>query len=71
MMSALWFSRVGVLVLATSLDFLIGDPWGWPHPVQVMGKVIHWGMAGILRLNLSAWGERVSGALLGLVVVVG
>ncbi len=29
-----------VLVLAALLDYLIGDPWGWPHPVRVMGWVI-------------------------------
>ncbi|MBW4419482.1 MAG: adenosylcobinamide-phosphate synthase CbiB [Myxacorys californica WJT36-NPBG1] len=26
-----------VLVSAAVLDYLIGDPWGWLHPVQVMG----------------------------------
>ena len=25
---------------AALLDYLIGDPWGWPHPVRVMGWVI-------------------------------
>lgn len=29
-----------VLIIAAILDYLIGDPWGWPHPVQVMGWVI-------------------------------
>ncbi|MFB2920279.1 adenosylcobinamide-phosphate synthase CbiB [Aerosakkonema funiforme] len=29
-----------VLALAAWLDYLIGDPWGWPHPVQLMGWVI-------------------------------
>lgn len=29
-----------VLLLAACLDYLIGDPWGWPHPVRVMGWVI-------------------------------
>ncbi|HEY9600436.1 MAG TPA: adenosylcobinamide-phosphate synthase CbiB [Allocoleopsis sp.] len=29
-----------VLLLAAGLDYIIGDPWGWPHPVRVMGWVI-------------------------------
>lgn len=29
-----------VLLLAAGLDYLIGDPWGWPHPVRVMGWTI-------------------------------
>jgi adenosylcobinamide-phosphate synthase len=29
-----------VLIIAAILDYLIGDPWGWLHPVQVMGWVI-------------------------------
>lgn len=29
-----------VLIIAAILDYLIGDPWGWPHPVQVMGWLI-------------------------------
>ncbi len=34
------FSSVVVLIIAAALDYLIGDPWGWPHPVRVMGWVI-------------------------------
>ncbi len=29
-----------VLIIAAILDYLIGDPWGWIHPVQVMGWLI-------------------------------
>lgn len=29
-----------VLIIAAILDYLIADPWGWLHPVQVMGWVI-------------------------------
>ncbi len=28
------------LIIAAVLDYLIGDPWGWPHPVRVIGWVI-------------------------------
>lgn len=29
-----------LLLASALLDFLIGDPWHWPHPVQFMGKAI-------------------------------
>ncbi len=32
--------RIVVLIIAAILDYFIGDPWGWPHPVRVMGWVI-------------------------------
>jgi adenosylcobinamide-phosphate synthase len=39
-----------VLALAAGLDYLVGDPWGWIHPVQVVGWTI----------------DRVSGIILDL-----
>ena len=33
-------STLTLIPAAALLDFLIGDPWGWPHPVQAMGWVI-------------------------------
>lgn len=33
-------SILAPLIIATGLDYLIGDPWGWPHPVRVMGWTI-------------------------------
>ena len=29
-----------LLMGSAALDFALGDPWSWPHPVQAMGKVI-------------------------------
>jgi adenosylcobinamide-phosphate synthase len=29
-----------LLLGAALLDYIVGDPWGWPHPVQVMGWAI-------------------------------
>jgi adenosylcobinamide-phosphate synthase len=37
---ALLQSAPGVLLAAAILDFVLGDPWGWPHPVRVMGWAI-------------------------------
>ncbi len=50
-MQALWFRADGLefaalnsnamlLIAAAILDFGLGDPWSWPHPVQLMGKAI-------------------------------
>ncbi|PSN77625.1 cobalamin biosynthesis protein CobD, partial [filamentous cyanobacterium CCP4] len=80
-MSVLWFNLLGLstlwfrwglgLVVAASLDRLIGDPWGWPHPVQAMGWTIQRAADGILRLRLPPLGERALGVLLGLGIMVG
>lgn len=46
-----------VLAIAALLDYLIGDPWNWLHPVQVMGWAIQhysqwalrWKSAAVLK----------------------
>lgn len=45
------FNSCIILLLAASLDYLIGDPWGWPHPVRVMG----WVISKFTHLVLSKW----------------
>lgn len=40
-----------VLILAAVLDYSIGDPWGWPHPVQAMG----WAIDRYTRIVFSIW----------------
>ncbi len=67
----MWFSRALVLLLAVGIDRLIGDPWGWPHPVQAMGKVITWATQAIFKRGLSPSGERVLGIGLGLGLILG
>lgn len=56
----MWFGiedyrSVIVLAIAAIIDYLIGDPWGWPHPVRVMGWVIN-------RFNQFAF-KHLQGAL--------
>ena len=80
-MSVLWFNLLGFstlwfkwglgLVVAASLDRLVGDPWGWPHPVQAMGWAIERAAKGIFRLRLPPLGERALGVLLGLGIILG
>ncbi len=60
-----------VLVLAAFLDYLIGDPWGWPHPVRVMG----WVISGLTKLALQYFqnpvSQRLAGIILGVIVIIG
>ncbi|MGF1481864.1 MAG: adenosylcobinamide-phosphate synthase CbiB [Cyanophyceae cyanobacterium] len=59
------------LALAAGLDYLIGDPWGWLHPVQVMG----WEISRLTRLSLKTsspgWQRRLAGIGLGTVIIIG
>ena len=55
----MWFedgqvAQVGLLVAAAGLDFVVGDPWSWPHPVQVIGKGIDLYAKAVLRQGLVA-----------------
>ncbi|WP_034416949.1 CobD/CbiB family cobalamin biosynthesis protein [Candidatus Synechococcus spongiarum] len=43
----------GLVLAASALDWLVGDPLAWPHPVQVMG----WGISR-LRHGLEPWGRQ-------------
>ncbi|MBW4651915.1 MAG: adenosylcobinamide-phosphate synthase CbiB [Kaiparowitsia implicata GSE-PSE-MK54-09C] len=60
-----------VLVLAAGLDYGLGDPWGWLHPVQVMG----WGIAAYtnqtLRWLKHANAQRIAGVGLAIALIVG
>lgn len=42
-----------ILAIAALLDYAIGDPWGWPHPVRVMG----WAIDRYTRA-VWAWGQK-------------
>ncbi|MGP1387174.1 MAG: adenosylcobinamide-phosphate synthase CbiB [Thainema sp.] len=59
------------LVFAAGLDYLIGDPWGWLHPVQCIGWVIQTSSHLLLSHIKSEWGQRLAGIGLGLVVIGG
>jgi adenosylcobinamide-phosphate synthase len=60
-----------VLAMALALDYLLADPWGWPHPVRVMGAVIAWGQGYILQHCLTPSAQRWGGAMLTLALVAG
>lgn len=60
-----------VLFLAAVLDYLIGDPWGWPHPVQVMGWVINRFTNFTLKQWQSPFGQRWAGVGLAIALIAG
>ena len=66
-----------VIFIAACLDYLIGDPWGWPHPVKIMGWVITHYTQLIFKLskhhidNLPALILRLAGILLAIALIFG
>ncbi|MEL6468825.1 MAG: adenosylcobinamide-phosphate synthase CbiB [Cyanobacteria bacterium J06623_4] len=60
-----------VLVAAALLDFWIGDPWGWLHPVQVMGGVIERYRQWAIAWSPAAWLMRLVGVGLTVLLVLG
>lgn len=60
-----------ILLIAATLDFLIGDPWGWLHPVQVMGWVISRYTQTVFKVWKSPLTLRIAGVGLMLLLVLG
>lgn len=60
-----------VWAIAAFLDFLIGDPWGWLHPVQVMGWAIGHGRSWAFSVLKQPRWLRGAGILLWMIVVLG
>lgn len=60
-----------VLILAASLDYVIGDPWGWTHPVQLMGWFIsNFSQVAIKNISNPVL-KRLAGIYLGIALIVG
>ena len=61
------------LIIAAYLDYLIGDPWGWLHPVQVMGWVIDRFTKITLKYCHQPYLRRIAGVVLfwGLIIGTG
>lgn len=53
-----------ILICSALLDFWIGDPWNWLHPVQVMGWVIEQFKQVTFRLTKNAIALRIAGVIL-------
>ncbi|ACB49801.1 cobalamin biosynthetic protein [Crocosphaera subtropica ATCC 51142] len=59
-----------ILIFATILDYLIGDPWGWLHPVQVMGWLISRYSNFVLSIFHTKTQRRCAGVILGLGLII-
>ncbi|MFP4298656.1 MAG: adenosylcobinamide-phosphate synthase CbiB [Spirulinaceae cyanobacterium] len=59
------FAPLIILIGAAWLDYLIGDPWTWPHPVQVMGWMITRYSEFVLPRFQEKWPRRIVGIILG------
>jgi adenosylcobinamide-phosphate synthase len=73
-MDAIAFNLVpatAVLVVAAALDYIIGDPWGWPHPVRVMGWIISHFTQFVLKHWTSRFKRRLAGIVLGVGLIIG
>lgn len=68
---ALWFELAAVLIAAALLDFCLGDPWSWPHPVQAMGWLISLYTQVVLTQLKTPLGQRLAGFGLGLLLIGG
>ncbi len=60
-----------VLLLAAIVDYLIGDPWHWLHPVQVMGWLINNYLRLVMSWSNLPWQRRLAGIILGLGLIFG
>ncbi|MBD2105067.1 adenosylcobinamide-phosphate synthase CbiB [Leptolyngbya sp. FACHB-261] len=60
-----------ILILATGLDWLLGDPWSWPHPVSVMGWVIAQYRDLVWKRLSSPVLQKLAGVVLMLILVLG
>ena len=64
-----------VLMGAAGLDFWVGDPWHWPHPVQGMGWLIRQYTDLMFQATKSATASAIgltgAGILLTILLVVG
>ena len=60
-----------LLPIAAYLDYLIGDPWGWLHPVQVMGWCIDKFTQVALKYCQKPLARRLAGVVLFWGMVLG
>ncbi|WP_017304312.1 adenosylcobinamide-phosphate synthase CbiB [Spirulina subsalsa] len=61
-----------ILVCAAAFwDYLIGDPWSFPHPVQLMGWIIKQLSQIILKQFNSKTARKLAGVFLGLILIIG
>ncbi len=60
-----------IVWLASILDYFLGDPWGWIHPVQVIGWIISQSSQWIINHVSYKLARKIAGIILGLGLIVG
>lgn len=60
-----------ILLLAAFEDYVIGDPWHWIHPVQVMGWIITFCTNRLIDSCTEKWQLRLGGIVLSLGLIIG
>lgn len=60
-----------VLILAAILDYIIGDPWVFIHPVQVMGWIISLFSKIVFKITKKKWLRLIAGIILGISLILG
>jgi adenosylcobinamide-phosphate synthase len=64
-------NNIYIFIIAALLDYLIGDPWSWPHPVRVMG----WIISGLSKFFLQHCQrditQRLAGIVLAIILIIG
>lgn len=65
------YFTLAALVAAYILDYMIGDPRSWPHPVRLLGKIIEIGELTARRLFKTPAGLKVGGGLILFVTCLG
>lgn len=58
-----------MLAIAALLDYWIGDPWNWLHPVQIMGWIIERYTELVLRRLEAPLARRIAGVFLGILTI--
>jgi len=62
----------GIILLFASIeDYIIGDPWTWLHPVQIMGWLIQTYTNLAIKFLTSGWQRRFAGIFLSLSLIIG
>lgn len=64
-------NNIYIFIIAAILDYLIGDPWGWIHPVQIMGWVISRLSQIFLQLCQNSLTQRLAGIFLAIILIIG
>jgi adenosylcobinamide-phosphate synthase len=60
-----------IVYLASILDYFLGDPWGWIHPVQLMGWIINRYTNFIVNNTDNKLLRKIAGVILCVGLVIG